>query len=328
MKETNNATFDHWVDVDVSKAKLDVDDLLSQHYTQYANSEVGLASLLQALLTVENVAVVGEATGGYESLMTRRLHHRGIRISVVNPRAVRDLAKGFNQWAKTDQIDAKMIATDGALVVPRPLTLASAVAEELKGWLVRRRPLVAMLSAEKHRRQQLSNGPLRDAVSAHIDDLESHIQEAEQQIKDLSEVDAHSRQLKTLRLSVKGMGPLLSSSLLVLLPELGRLNRKQIAALVGLAPFNRDSGQFRGQRRSWGGRDAVRTLLYLAAMSARRYNPPIRAYYEHLRANGKAKKVALIACARKLLGCLNAMVKNRQCWDETKVTAVFQPSCS
>ena len=185
-----------------------------------------------------------------------------------------------------------------------------------------------MLSAEKHRRQQLSNGPLRDAVSAHIDDLESHIQEAEQQIKDLSEVDAHSRQLKTLRLSVKGMGPLLSSSLLVLLPELGRLHRKQIAALVGLAPFNRDSGQFRGQRWSWGGRDAVRTLLYLAAMSARRYNPPIRAYYEHLRANGKAKKVALIACARKLLGCLNAMVKNRQCWDETKITAVFQPSCS
>ena len=328
MKETNNSTLYDWVGVDVSKAKLDVYDLSNQHYTQYDNSEVGLASLSQALLTVENVAVVCEATGGYESLMTRRLHQQGIRISVVNPRAVRDLAKGFNQWAKTDRIDAKMIATYGALVVPRPFTLASAAAEELKGWLVRRRQLVEMLSAEKNRRQQLSHGPLRDAVSAHLDDLESRIQEADQPIKDLSEVDAHSRQLKTILLSVKGIGPLISSSLLVLLPELGQLNRKQITALVGLAPFNRDSGQFRGQRRIWGGRDAVRTLLYLAAMSARRYNPPIRAYYEHLRANGKAKKVALIACARKLLECLNAMVKNRQCWDETKVTAVFQPSCS
>ena len=127
---------------------------------------------------------------------------------------------------------------------------------------------------------------------------------------------------------MKGIGPLVSSSLLVRLPELGQLNRKQMTALVGLAPFHRDSGQFRGQRRIWGGRDAGRTVLDLAAMSARRYNPPIRADYEHLRAHGKANKVALIACARKLLGCLNAMLKNRQYWDETKVTTVFQPSCS
>lgn len=281
MKETNHSPLYHWVGVDVSQAKLDVYDLSSQPYTQYDNSEVGLASLSPALLAVENVAVVCEATGGYESLMTRRLHHQGIRISVVNPRAVRDLAKGSNQWAKTDRIDAKMIATYGALVVPRALRLASAAAEALKGWLVRRRPLVEMLSAEQNRRQQLSHGPIQDAVSEHIDELKSRIKEVDKQIKDLSEADTDNRQLKTILLSVKGIGPLISSSLLVRLPELGQLNRKQISALVGLAPFTRDSGQCRGQRRIWGGRDAVRTLLDLAAMSACRYNPPIRAYYEH-----------------------------------------------
>lgn len=328
MKATHDLAPYRWVGIDVSKAKLDVYDLSSQRYDQYDNSEVGIAHLVQSLLTVEDVAVVCESTGGYESLMARRLHHQGIRISVVNPRAVRDLAKGFNQLAKTDRIDAKMIATYGAVIRPKAVALASATDEELKGWLMRRRQLVEMLSAEKNRRQQLSHGPIREAVSAHIDELESRIKEADQQIKNLSESNAHSSELKTMLLSVKGIGPLISSSLLVLLPELGQLNRKQITALVGLAPFNRDSGQFRGKRRIWGGRDSVRTLLYLAAMSACRYNPPIRAYYEHLRAQGKAKKVALIACARKLLVCLNAMIRTQSCWDETQVTAVFQPSCS
>ena len=328
MKATHDLAPYRWVGIDVSKAKLDVYDLSSQRYAQYDNREVGIAHLVQSLLTVEDVAVVCESTGGYESLMARRLHHQGLRISVVNPRAVRDLAKGFNQLAKTDRIDAKMIATYGAVIRPQAVALASATDEELKGWLMRRRQLVEMLSAEKHRRQQLSHGPIRAVVSAHIDELESRIQEADQQSKNLSESNAHSSELKTMLLSVKGMGPLISSSLLVLLPELGQLNRKPITALVGLAPFNRDRGQFRGKWRIWGGRDSVRTLLYLAAMSACRYNPPIRADYEHLRAQGKAKKVALIACARKLLVCLNAMVRTQSGWDETKVTAVFQPSCS
>ncbi|MEM1251612.1 MAG: IS110 family transposase [Cyanobacteria bacterium P01_H01_bin.21] len=324
MKDTDSSISYHWVGIDVSKAKLDVYELSNQSYAQYENNEVGIAALCQHLLTVETVAVVCEATGGYELLMARRLHQQGVRISVVNPRSVRDLAKGLNQLAKTDRIDAKMIATYGSIVRPNPFVLASATAEELKGWLTRRRQLVEMLSAEKNRQQQLSNGPIQDAVTEHIDELEARIQEIDERVKELSESDAENAQLKSILLSVKGIGPVISSSLLVLLPELGQLNRKQITALVGLAPFNRDSGQYRGKRRIWGGRTSVRSLLYMAVLSGRRYNPPIRAYFEHLLAKGKAKKVALIACARKLLVCLNAMVKNRQCWDETKVTAVFQ----
>ena len=324
MTDSESSIPYRWVGVDVSKTTLDVYDLSNQSHAQYENSEVGIATLYEHLHTVENVAVVCEATGGYESLMSRRLHQQGVRISVVNPRSVRDLAKGLNQLAKTDRIDAKMIATYGSIVIPKPFVLASATAEELKGWLTRRRQLIEMLSAEKNRRQQLSDGPIRDAVIEHIDELESRVKKIDKRIKDLSESDTDNAQLKTILLSVKGIGPVISSSLLVLLPELGQLNRKQITALVGLAPFNRDSGQYRGKRRIWGGRTSVRNLLYMAALSGRRYNPPIRAYFEHLLAKGKAKKVALIACARKLLVCLNAMVKNQQCWDETKVTTVFQ----
>jgi len=313
----------NWVGIDVSKAKLDVYSLSSGQYNQYSNNTSGIAALSQALLEMDNTAVVCEATGGYESEMAFELHLAGLRVSVVNPRPVRDLAKGFGKLAKTDTIDAQMIATYGSVVKPQATTFATALEEELKGWVTRRSQLVEIMSAEKNRAKQL-RGLAKEEVIEHIDWLNERIKKIDEKIKQLSESTAVWKERKLLLQSPKGIGPVTSSSLLVLLPELGQLNRRQITALVGLAPFNRDSGQFKGKRRIWGGRASVRTLLYVATLSALRYNPPIRAYYEHLKARGKAKKVAIVACMRKFLVCLNAMVKTQMPWDEQKVTAVFQ----
>ena len=180
-----------------------------------------------------------------------------------------------------------------------------------------------MLSAEKNRKRQ-ARGPAKDSITQHIDWLKAQISEVDETIKQISEATAEQQSRKALLQTTRGIGPVISASLLALLPELGQLNRRQIAALVGVAPFNRDSGRYQGKRRIWGGLDSVRRLLYMAVMTAMRFNPPIRAYYQHLRDRGKPKKVAMIACMRKLLVCLNAMLKSQTSWDENKVTAVFQ----
>jgi transposase len=216
-----------------------------------------------------------------------------------------------------------VIAKYGSIMKPQSTAFASAIEQELKSWVTRRAQLVEILSAEKNRSKPL-RGPAKDEVTEHIDWLSERIQQLDKKIEQLSESTQQWREKKAILQSPKGIGPVISSSLLVLLPELGQLNRRQITALVGLAPFNRDSGQYKGKRTIWGGRAAVRTLLYLATLSALRYNPPIRAYYEHLKAKGKLKKVAIIACMRKFLVCLNAMVKTNQPWQDDKVTAVFQ----
>lgn len=254
--------------------------------------------------------------------MAIALHEAGLRVSVVNPRPVRDLAKGMGKLAKTDAIDAQMIATYGQVTQPAETVFASEAAEELKAWVTRRQQLVEMLSAEKNRRKRVL-GPKRDDVDEHIEWLDGRIKQIDETIKELSESRAEWAERKAILESPKGIGPVISSSLLVLLPELGQLNRRKIAALAGVAPFNRDSGQFRGQRRIWGGRGAVRSLLYLATLSALRSNRAIRAYYQHLLSKGKCKKVAIIACMRKFLICLNTMVKTKTLWDDDKVTAQF-----
>jgi len=280
------------------------------------------ARIADRLLQQENVAVVCEASGGYEWPMALHLHQVGLRVSVVNPRPVRDLAKGMGKLAKTDAIDARMTAIYGAVTQPAETVFASEAAEELKAWVTRRQQLVEMLSAEKNRRHQV-RGPKRDDVDEHIEWLEGRIKQIDEKIKQLSESRSEWVERKAILESPKGIGPVISSSFLVLLPELGELNRRQIAALVGVAPFNRDSGTFRGKRKIWGGRAAVRSLLYLATLSALRCNGAIRAYYQHLLEKGKCKKVAIIACMRKFLICLNAMVKTKTLWDDDKVTAQF-----
>ncbi|NEP19412.1 MAG: IS110 family transposase, partial [Leptolyngbya sp. SIO4C1] len=301
-----------WIGIDVSKDTLEVYDLSAETYSSYSNNAAGIEALSQQLLNRPHPAIVCEATGGYESTMALKLHQLGLRVSVVNPRPVRDLAKALSKLAKTDPIDAYVIAKYGEVIGPAATVFASEVESELKQWVNRRQQLVEILSAEKNRRTLLVNGPARDEVSEHIEWLEKKIKQLDEKIDKLSDSTPEWKERKAILRSPKGIGALISASFLVLLPELGQLNRRQIASLVGLAPFNRDSGRFRGQRRIWGGRGAVRSLLYMATLSALKSNPPIRAFYQQLLARGKVKKVAIIACMRKFLVCLNAMVKNKE----------------
>ena len=312
----------HWVGVDVSKDTLSVYYSLTSHSDEYANNSEGIAHFQQQLSSLTNIAVVCEATGGYELMMALSLAQQGIRVSIVNPRPVRDLAKGLGQLAKTDAIDARMIAKYGAVVEPEVTHFAHAAERELKAWLTRRQQLVEMLSAEKNRRHQ-TRGQTRDAIDEHIDWLRERIHEIDHKLQELSKSCETVRRAQQLLLTVKGIGPLISVSLPLLLPELGKLNRRKIAALVGLAPFNRDSGRWQGKRCIWGGRASVRHLLYLATMTAIRCDPAIQAYYQQLLSRGKQKKVAMIACMRKLLVCLNAMLRTNQPWQHGKVTVHF-----
>ena len=317
-----------WVGVDVSKDHLDVYDQQSQSHERYGNHLAGVEALLQRFLALPGVAFVCEASGGYETLMAQRLAQQRWPVSVVNPRQMRDFAKATGQLAKTDALDAALIARFGSLMQPAATVFASDLEQQLKDWVTRRQQLVESLSREKNRQQQLNStrpSPVQDDVAAHIDWLQQRIRQLDEKIQPLSEQSSQWREDKALLTSVKGIGPVISTSLLAYLPELGRLTSKQIAALAGLAPFNRDSGRYQGKRTTWGGRAMVRSMLYMATLVAVRHNPPLRAHYEHLLANGKLKKVALVACARKLLTCLNAMMKSRAPWQDKLVTAHFVP---
>ncbi|MEO0769856.1 MAG: IS110 family transposase [Cyanobacteria bacterium J06649_4] len=324
-KKTQNKRI-KWIGIDVAKDSLAVYDASTARCIEYQNNEDGIVQLCEWLKTIPTAQAVCEATGGYEFEMACAIDEAGVAVSIVNPRAVRDLAKGLGMLAKTDAIDARVIARYGEVVEPPRTVFASESSQALKAWIGRRRQLSEMLAAEKTRRKQ-ARGSLKsvmeDAIDEHITWLEEQIEQLDEKIAELSECSGEQKQTKALLQSVKGVGPIISASLIALLPELGQLNGKAIAALVGLAPYNKDSGRYRGKRRIWGGRADVRHLLFLATMSARRYSPPIRAYYEHLRSRGKEKMVAMVACARKLLVCLNAMVRDQQPWDDSKVTAVF-----
>lgn len=323
MTSSNSIPNFNWTGIDVSKDTLAIYHSDTQTAYECSNDSAGISQLLEQLSAQSNVAVVCEATGGYEAMMAIALHQQGIRISVVNPRPVRNLAKALSQIAKTDAIDAQLIAKYGEVIQPAATVFASSADRELKTWVTRRLQLVEMASSEKNRRKQVK-GPAKDAINEHLDWLAARIKQLDEKIAQLSEVTSEQRSQKAILQSAKGVGPVISASLLVLLPELGQINSRQITALVGLAPYNRDSGRYQGKRTIWGGRAAVRRLLYLVAMNAIRYSQPIRAYYQHLRTAGKVKKVALVACMRKLLICLNAMVRNEQPWDDNRVTALFQ----
>lgn len=316
----------NWIGIDVSKARLDVYMSSTGKLAQYKNTTTGIEVLIRDLRLVEPVAVVCEASGNYEHRLVTQLCEASIRVSRVNARQVHHFGKALGHLAKTDRLDAQVLAQYGKAIEPTPTVLAAADTQALKEWTTRRRQWVEMLSAEKNRRAQLPEGPIKTNVDTHIEWIEQQIKQIDETIKSLSQANATWRETQALLTSVKGIGPVIATGLLSDLPELGSLSHRAMSALVGLAPFNRDSGQSRGKRRIWGGRASVRTLLYMAAMVAVRCNPPIKAYYEHLLAKGKLKKVALIACARKLLICLNAMIRNRQPWDDAKVTAVFNPA--
>jgi len=325
MKQASMSPVYEWVGIDVSKDQLDVYSLSTKERSQFGNHREGIQQLKQHLHRQQRPAVVCEASGGYESAMALALSESGIAVSVVNPRAVRNFAKALGHLAKTDTLDAQVLAQFGRALTPATTVFASQAQQQLKDWVSRRAQLVEMQTAEKNRRGWL-HGKLQQEVDAHIEWLQERIRQIDEQIQRLSDSTLEWQSCKTLLQSVKGIGAVVATGLLVYLPELGQLNRKQIAALVGVAPFNRDSGRSRGKRRIGGGRAPVRTLLYMATLVAIRHNPPLQTYYQHLKAKGKVAKVAIVACMRKLLACLNAMLRDNSPWQEHQVTALFNPA--
>ncbi len=289
-----------WVGIDVSKARLDVALGAEGELFEVANDQRGIAALLARLSQPALARVVVEATGGLETALVAELGAAGLPVVVVNPRQVRDFARATGQLAKTDALDARLLARFAERVQPPLRALPTPAERELKAVVARRRDLVEMLTAERNR---LGSAPkvLHREITAHIRWLEARLKERDRDL---------DRKLR----GVPGVGPVLCATLLAELPELGRLDRREVAKLAGVAPLNHDSGRLRGQRTVWGGRAPVRAALYMATLSAVRFNPALKAFYRRLRSAGKPPKLALTAAMRKLLVILNAMLKHRTPW--------------
>lgn len=311
-----------FVGIDVSKARLDIATRPTNAGWQVDNTENGIASLVDKLKQLKPALIILEATGGYETAVTAALAGVGLPVAVVNPRQVRDFAKSLGQLAKTDKIDATLLAHFADAIRPEPRLLPDEQTQELQGLLVRRRQLIEMLVAEKNR-LPMTHKRLKAGVKEHIQYLEHQIKDLDQEIQDRLRSSPVWREQEDLLRSVPGVGKVLSVTLLAELPELGKLNRKQIAALVGVAPYNCDSGRKRGKRAIWGGRASVRSVLYMAALSAKRFNPVIKSFYDKLVAAGKPFKVAITACMRKLLTILNAMLHSGSRWLPHKAATKF-----
>lgn len=303
-----------YVGIDVAKATLDVAIGSDGEMVQVENNEAGIAQLIQGLSEVAPTLVVLEATGGYESLVAGAIAGREIAVAVVNPRQVRDFAKATGVLAKTDRIDARILARFAEAVRPEPRPLPTAEAKELEAFLGRRRQLVDMLTMEKNRLSIATTERMKKSLKKHIDWLEEALRRVNDDIDKAVRNSPAWREQEDLLRSFPGIGPVSARTVLAELPELGILNRKKIAALVGVAPLNRDSGTLKGTRTCWGGRASVRQVLYMATVSAVRCNPVIRRTYAALRERGKKHKVALVACMRKLLTILTAMVRDQRRW--------------
>lgn len=302
-----------FVGIDVSKATLDLASRPGEASQQYANDPQGIAAVMAQLQTLGPTLIVVEATGGYELPLVTAAVEAAFPIVVVNPRQVRDFAKATGQLAKTDRIDAQILARFAEQVRPATRPLPSAETQALAALMARRRQVIEMLTAERHRLTHATSA-VRPHVQAHIAWLEGQLREVDHDLGTTIRQSPVWREHDTLLQSVPGLGPIISRTLLADLPELGTLTRQQIAALVGVAPFPWDSGTLRGKRSCWGGRAPVRAALYMAALVATRCNPVLKAFYQRLCAAGKPRRVALVACMRKLLTILNAMIKHRTPW--------------
>ncbi len=317
-----------YIGIDVSKATLDIDvypetQQQSPLSKQYSNDEVGRKQLLKALVALQPKLIVMEATGGLESPAASALALAGLPVAVINPRQARDFAKALGVLAKTDQVDAKVLARFAEAIRPEVRTLKSSELMELDSLLTRRRQLVEMITAEGNRQAQAraqTQGRIAKQIAQHLIWLRKRLAEADEDLDDAIKQNPLWKDKAALIISVPGVGKVTSTSLVATLPELGQLTRREISALVGVCPFNRDSGGKQGRRAIWGGRAEIRAVLYMAALVATRYNTVIKAFYQKLLEAGKAKKVALVACMRKLLGILNAMVKHNTPWQEVTVS--------
>ena len=305
-----------FVGIDVSKAHLDVAVRPTGDEWRSPNTDAGVRRAAARLKDLRPALVVLEATGGLEVPLAGALAALGLPVVVMNPRQVRDFARSVGRLAKTDALDARVLAHFAEAVRPEPRPLPDEQSQELSSLISRRRQVSEMLTAEKNR-LRTARGPVRRRLQAHIRWLERELSEIDGDLDGSIRESPLWQAKDDILKSVPGVGPVVSVTLLSELPELGRLNRKEIAALVGVAPLNRDSGTLAGRRTVWGGRARVRAALYMAALVATRYNPVVREFYRRLCAAGKAKKVALTACMRKLLLILNSMIKHRTRWNGT-----------
>jgi len=301
------------VGIDVSQATLDVAVYPQGDHWQTSNDEVGIGALVERVKAVAPTLIVLEASGGYELAVLATLGSHGLPVVAVNPRQVRDFARSTGRLAKTDALDAQVLAQFAAVVQPELRPLADAATRELAALLARRRQLVQMRTAESNRVARAVEA-VRPEIREHLRYLDKRIRELDRELHDRLRRSPLWRAKDDLLRSVPGVEPVLSTTLLGEVPELGTLGHKQLAALIGVAPLNRDSGRMRGRRTVWGGRARVRAVLYMAAATAIRHNPACRALYERLTRAGKAHQVAIIACMHKLLRICNAIVRTNTGW--------------
>lgn len=310
-----------FIGIDVSSQTLEVASSAQAKTWQARNDAHGIESLCSQLTALGPALVVLEATGGYEFEAACALQAAGLPTAVVNPRMARDFARAIGALAKTDALDAHMLAAFARVLHQHPererfvKPLADAQLQQLQALVLRRRQIVQMLTGERQR-LRISHAAARPSIERVIEFLKQELGDSDTEVA--AHVQHHHAQLAQALTSVPGIGAASVAVLLAELPELGKLDRRRVAALVGVAPLNRDSGQMRGQRSIWGGRAQVRRTLYMATLTAVRYNPVLKPYYEHLLAAGKRKKVALVACMRKLLTMLNAIAKHGSTWNPNR----------
>jgi transposase len=307
-----------FVGIDVAKAQLDIAVRPSGERWAVPNDADGVVTLVERLQALHPTLIVLEATGGLERIATAALATAGLPVVIVNPRQARDFARATGQLAKTDALDARALAHFADVIRPTPRPLPDTQTQELRALLSRRQQLIGMRTAEQNRLAGTSERLTQD-IEAHIAWLNVRIATLDADLETMLRASPLWRENDDLLQSVPGIGPVCARTLLLELPELGTLTRQQIAALVGVAPLNCDSGTLRGRRTIWGGRAHVRTVLYMGTLVATRFNPQIKVFYQRLLAAGKLKKVALTACMHKLVTILNAMLKHRTSWQAQEV---------
>lgn len=313
----NDSSEKRYVGIDVSKERLDVAFRPSVEHRWFANDPAGIESLVSHLLEERPALVVLESSGGYERPAAVAVAAAGLAVAVVNPRQARDFARATGRLAKTDRLDAGSLARFAEALKPEPRPLPDEEALLLGEIPDRRRQLLSMLVAENNRLRATASEPVRKRIAAHVRWLEKELSRADRDLEEAIEASPTWRENEALLRSVPGVGPVLARTLLAELPELGTLTHRRLSALVGVAQFSFDSGTLRGRRMIWGGRARVRATLYMASLVASKHNPAVREFYERLVAAGKPKKVALVACMRKLLSILNAVMRDRTPWRAT-----------
>lgn len=303
------------IGIDVSKARLDVAARPGNETAFFTNDEPGCRDLVSLLKRMTPKLIVLEATGGLENLVASMLVAEGLPVVVINPRQIRDFAKATGKLAKTDRLDAQIIAHFGEAIKPEPRPFKDEEGQALTALMTRRRQIIDMITAEKNRLSS-SHASVKKDIRETIQWLESRLKDIDSDLSKLIAENVVWQEKSKLLTTCKGIGPVSSTTVLGSLPELGTLNRREISALVGVCPFNRDSGKMRGKRTIFGGRANVRAVLYMATLSAIRFNPPIKQFYDRLVKTGKLHKVAMVACMRKLLTVLNAMLKTMTPWTD------------